>query len=84
MRAAVEPGVLNHPPAGATLTPSPVRRRSSFCPGADCLWVELLPDGQVLVSDRPRRGVELIVTPGAWDAFLDGVRAGEFDREALQ
>jgi hypothetical protein len=60
-----------------------VKSSLSFANG-NCVEVRALPGGQVEVRnsrfpDRDR----LAFTPGEWEAFLAGVRAGEFDPEAL-
>jgi hypothetical protein len=49
---------------------------------ANCVEVTGLADDAILVRDskRPRGGV-LNFTRGEWDAFLGGVRNGEFDRK---
>lgn len=40
-------------------------------------WVE----GQIAVRDsKDRQGPALVFTPTEWQAFLQGVRGGEFDR----
>ncbi|MGD9530400.1 DUF397 domain-containing protein [Pseudonocardia sp.] len=57
--------------------------KSSFSSGNanGCVEVAFLPDGRVAVRDTKNR--ELAphhYTPAEWDAFLAGVRAGEFDR----
>lgn len=54
-------------------------RRSSFCSGGAC--VEVTFAGQYVFLYGPRNGsdVELAFRVDEWQAFLDGVRAGEFD-----
>jgi hypothetical protein len=45
-------------------------------------WVEVasLQGGQIGVRDsKDSQGPVLSLTPGEWDAFLGGVRNGEFD-----
>lgn len=65
--------------------PLPVRqldwRRSSLC-GAhgSCVEVADTPDGGVAVRDgeAPGTGPVLIFSRDEWDAFVAGVKAGEF------
>jgi len=53
--------------------------KSTFCADSSCL--EVAPIGDVVVvrnnSDKPAR--ELEFPRHAWVAFVDGVRAGEFN-----
>jgi Domain of unknown function (DUF397) len=52
----------------------------SFSNG-NCVEVAHLPDGGVGVrNSRHSNGDVLVFTPAEWDAFLGGVRNGEFDR----
>jgi hypothetical protein len=57
---------------------------SSFC-SADkpqCVEVEAASDGNVHVTDSKQGRVDrpvLCFTPAEWDAFVEGVKAGEFD-----
>jgi hypothetical protein len=57
-------------------------RKSSFS-GSDhnCVEVAFLDGGAVAVrnSKRPDAGVAMFA-PGEWDAFIGGVKLGEFDR----
>ncbi|AXK87425.1 DUF397 domain-containing protein [Nocardia farcinica] len=56
--------------------------KSSHSGGNDnCLEVAFLDGGMVGVRDSkdPSGGV-LVFTPAEWDAFLNGVQGGEFDR----
>ncbi|MGI5155856.1 DUF397 domain-containing protein [Microbispora sp. CA-102843] len=47
-----------------------------------CVEVAMLDDGNVSVRDsKDPDGPALVFTPAEWDAFLDGVREGEFDRK---
>lgn len=66
------------------MEPAEIRwRKSSFSGGnyGGCVEVAFLPNGEVWVRDSkdhslpPHR-----FTPAEWDAFVAGVRAGEFDR----
>ena len=54
---------------------------SSFCSLGDCVEVGLMPGGSVTVRDTkdPERRMALVFTPDEWDAFVKGVKAGEFD-----
>ena len=54
---------------------------SSYCGSGDCVQVGSLPDDRVAVRDgkRPTNGYHTF-TGEAWQAFLEGLRAGEFDR----
>ena len=54
---------------------------SSFCRIGDCVEVGQLPEGSVTVRDTkdPDRRTALVFTGEEWDAFVKGVKAGEFD-----
>jgi hypothetical protein len=55
-------------------------RKSSFSGGANCVEARLLPDGRVAVRDSKQPDLPASShTPTAWEAFLAGIRAGEFD-----
>ena len=63
-----------------SLPSEPHYRRSSFCSGGACVEAAPLPDGSVTVRDSK----DLTVpghrfTPDEWRAFIQGVKAGEFD-----
>ena len=46
---------------------------------SNCVEVASLPDGEIGVRDsKDREGPVLVFTAGEWDAFLGGVRNGEF------
>jgi Domain of unknown function (DUF397) len=48
--------------------------------GGDCVEVAANLPGIVAVRDsKNRAGGTLVFTSSAWTAFLDGVRAGDFD-----
>ena len=48
---------------------------------SNCLEVAALPDGGTAVRDsKAPDGPILRFTAAEWDAFLGGVKAGEFDR----
>ncbi|WP_433221699.1 DUF397 domain-containing protein [Microtetraspora malaysiensis] len=46
----------------------------------NCVEVAALPEGHVGVRDsKDQDGPVLVFTPGEWDAFIGGVKDGEFD-----
>jgi hypothetical protein len=56
-----------------------VKSSLSFANG-NCVEVRDLPDGEVCVrNSREAQGPVLRFTPDEWQAFLGGVRNGEFD-----
>jgi hypothetical protein len=56
-------------------------RKSTFSMGAsDCVEVGCLETSEVAVRDsKDPAGPVLTSTPGQWQAFVTGVKAGEFD-----
>jgi uncharacterized protein DUF397 len=47
--------------------------------GGNCVEVAFLADGQVAVrNSRHPSGPALVFSPGEWDAFIGGVRDGQF------
>ena len=56
-------------------------RISSFCTGGHCVEVGQLTDGSVAVRDTKdaAREARLVFTRDEWVAFVQGVKAGEFD-----
>ena len=55
-------------------------RKSSWSNANGCVEVAFV-QGQVAVRDsKDRTGPVLVFTPHEWQAFLRGVRAGEFDQ----
>lgn len=53
---------------------------SSFCNFGECVEVGRGPDGAMLVRDsKDREQAALTFTRDEWDAFVAGVKAGEFD-----
>jgi hypothetical protein len=57
-------------------------RKSTWSSGGDnCVEVAYATDGRVGLRDTELegRGPLLVFTPGEWDAFLQGVKGGEFD-----
>lgn len=50
---------------------------------SNCVEVAFVEEGHVAVRDSKNPdGGTLVYTPAEWDAFLEGVRQGEFDPEA--
>jgi hypothetical protein len=58
-------------------------RTSSFCGTGTCVEVGGEGDGNVMVRDAkdPHRRVTLTFGPGEWQAFLGGIRNGEFQSD---
>lgn len=55
--------------------------KSSLSAGGNCVEVAELPDGgRAMRNSRKPNGDRLLFTKDEWDAFLGGVRNGEFDR----
>jgi hypothetical protein len=54
-------------------------KRSSFCAARDCVEFSTHADGTVVLrnSTKPARVVRY--TTAEWEAFVSGVKAGEFD-----
>ncbi|MEU0504477.1 DUF397 domain-containing protein [Nocardia sp. NPDC005998] len=49
-------------------------------PSGDCVEAAHLDGGMVGIRvSKNTSGPALVFTPTAWDAFTDGIRAGEFD-----
>ena len=49
--------------------------------GGNCVEVAEMPDGSVAVRDSKNpEGGRLIFSLAEWDAFIGGVKDGEFDR----
>ena len=73
---------MNHPEKGTNpMTDKPGWRKSSFSNGASaCVQVVMHDDdGRVCVRDsKDPGGPTLTFTAAEWQAFLDGVAAGEF------
>jgi hypothetical protein len=57
-------------------------RKSSYsAENGDCVEVANLPDRRVAVRDsKDQDGPALVFTPREWDAFVRGVKGGEFDQ----
>jgi hypothetical protein len=55
--------------------------KSTKSTNGNCVEVAHLQDGHVGVRDSKNRGGSVFIfTPGEWNAFVAGVKAGEFDR----
>jgi Domain of unknown function (DUF397) len=57
-------------------------RKSSLSSGGDnCVEIAVATDGSVGVRDSKQRGEGPVLefTPGEWEAFVGGVKGGEFD-----
>jgi Domain of unknown function (DUF397) len=75
MEARDPQGRQGRPDAGLSWTKSSL----SFSNG-NCVEVASMADGGVAVRDSKHPdGPVLRFTPGEWDAFVGGVRNGEFD-----
>lgn len=48
------------------------------CESAHCVKVKFLDDGSVLMASTKEPG-DLLFTRAEWDAFVAGVKLGEFD-----
>jgi hypothetical protein len=57
----------------------PVWRKSTYSAVNGCVEIAFL-DGMVAVRDsKSQQGRALVFTPVEWQAFVDGVRDGQFD-----
>ena len=56
---------------------------SSYCHNHGCVAVAVLPDGAVAVRDSKEDGPILRFTVQEWHAFVQGIKAGEFEYSAL-
>jgi hypothetical protein len=59
-------------------------RKSTRSSGGDnCVEIAFASDGHIGVRDSKQQGLGPILefTPGEWDAFVGGVRNGEFDQQ---
>jgi Domain of unknown function (DUF397) len=66
--------------------PTPGFKISSYCLGGGCVAVAAGPDGTVVVADSKTMatdGPRVSFTASEWDAFIAGVKNGEFERKAL-
>lgn len=72
--------MVGNRPAGATKIDTWVKSSLSFANG-NCVEVADLRGGEIGVRDsRDSAGPVLRFTPDEWQAFIGGVRNGEFDR----
>lgn len=58
-----------------------VWRKSTASGGGNCVEVAFADDAVRLRNSQHPSGPELMFSRAEWDAFLTGVRDGEFDRE---
>lgn len=66
------------------LDDAPPYRKSSFCAHTGCVEVAPLAGGRIALRDSKNPGRPAhVFTADEWDAFLSGVRNGEFDRSAM-
>ena len=62
------------------MSPEWIKSSLSYANG-NCLEVSGLSDNRIRIRDsKDPEGPVLHFTPAEWDAFLGGVRKGEFDR----
>jgi Domain of unknown function (DUF397) len=59
-----------------------VWRKSTHSVSNGCVEVAIQDDGVALRDSKDRSGPVLLFTRHEWEAFVGGVRAGEFDLEA--
>ena len=62
--------------------------KSSFSnPTGSCVDAELDDDGNVIISHSATKGLQhatyITYTPAEWDAFLAGVKDGQFERNKI-
>lgn len=65
-------------PRGETWYGEAVWRRSSACTGGDCLEVAFVGAEVLLRTTTAPDGIVLRLDTGEWQAFVDGVKAGDF------
>jgi hypothetical protein len=53
--------------------------KSQFCNNTACVEVAKHDDGVLIRDSKNPRGPKLQFTNSEWDAFVEGVRRGEFD-----
>ncbi|MGC9667168.1 DUF397 domain-containing protein [Planosporangium sp. 12N6] len=53
-------------------------RRSSFCGSGACIEVARVDEAYLLRDSKDPEGPVLTFTEAEWEAFVAGVRAGEF------
>lgn len=80
LRSAVDPENVT-----ASMAARMSWRRSSRCSTNACVEVASLQDGGVAVRDskQPISASVLVFTTQEWDAFIAGVKAGEFGQPRL-
>lgn len=63
-----------------------MKKSSASTGNSNCVYVGLSTDGQhaVVVVDPSKEAIRLAFTRPEWDAFLAGVRRGEFNWDTLQ
>jgi hypothetical protein len=61
-----------HPPAAGW-------SKSSFCAARDCVELARLDDGAVALRNSGDPATMIRYTAAEWQAFVAGVKAGEFD-----
>jgi hypothetical protein len=66
-------------PAADLATASWRKAARSNTQGNQCVEVALLTDGIAVRDSKDPEGPKLKFTPKEWDAFLHGVKGGEFD-----
>ena len=54
-------------------------RKSSFCSGGNCVEVGLVNDDVLVRSSTTDNATQIRFSRAEWAAFVQGVRAGEFD-----
>jgi hypothetical protein len=59
-----------------------VWRKSTLSGSNGCVEVAIQDDGVALRDTKDRNGPVLVFSPAEWEAFIGGVRAGEFDLES--
>jgi hypothetical protein len=59
-------------------------QRSSFCANSGCVEVGRLSGGGIGVRDSKAEGLVLAITTDDFQAFIRGVKAGEFDHYARE
>nr|WP_062340527.1 DUF397 domain-containing protein [Herbidospora sakaeratensis] len=58
-----------------------VWKKSTLSNAGNCVEVARLDEGQVGVRDsKDRNGTALVFTQNEWQAFIGGVKRGEFDQ----
>jgi hypothetical protein len=62
----------------------PIWQKSSFSGSGqdDCLEVTVGEDGLIYIRESDEPDIVAVTTPAKWDAFVKGVKAGEFDHFA--